>query len=317
MPRTARFTDGVRGALVLGAVLAGGTRCGRAPATPLVAALQADLDSWNPYTARDATTAGVLDLLYPRLAIETGLADEAAAFRPWLASAWEFSPDRLRLTFHLRPAARWSDGTPVTCADVQFTYRAQLAEPLAWPGAFVKRRIRAVDCPDAHTAVFVFTEATPDALADANDDAIVPARYGDVPFAAWGSTRWEERAITCGPFRLAQVSAGQEAVLVRDPAWWGAPAPTLERVVLRVYPDATIAFQRWVEGELDLLPKVPPLQAAQRREQAGPLLVELPSLSYTFLSWNVLRPGAYAADRQRRGCAAGRCAEDEADIRRL
>ena len=114
----------------------------------LVVALLGDVDSWNPYTAQDSTSAGILDLLYPRLLLETGFPDGTTSFEPWLASSWQFSPDRLRLTFHLRPESRWSDGAPVTCEDVRFTYEIQVSEELAWPGAFLKERIRGVDWPD-------------------------------------------------------------------------------------------------------------------------------------------------------------------------
>ena len=104
----------------------------------LVIALGGEVDSWNPYTTHDATASGILDLLYPRLVHETGSADPATAFDPWLAESWESSPDRLSLTFRLHEGATWSDGTPVTCEDVRFTHQAQISEELAWPAAFIK-----------------------------------------------------------------------------------------------------------------------------------------------------------------------------------
>lgn len=39
-------------------------------------------------------------------------------FYPGLAEEWEVSDDNLELTVHLHPDATWSDGTPVTAADV-------------------------------------------------------------------------------------------------------------------------------------------------------------------------------------------------------
>ena len=111
----------------------------------LVVALPGDVDSWNPYTTHDATSAALLDLLYPRLVLERGGDDGRTEFEPWLAESWEFSTDRLSLTFRLRPAARWSDGSPVTCSDVAFTHRIQIADELAWAGAFIKSRISSVE----------------------------------------------------------------------------------------------------------------------------------------------------------------------------
>ncbi|MCX5672268.1 MAG: ABC transporter substrate-binding protein, partial [Planctomycetota bacterium] len=38
--------------------------------------------------------------------------------RPGVAERWEVSPDGLTYTFHLRADAKWSDGKPVTGADL-------------------------------------------------------------------------------------------------------------------------------------------------------------------------------------------------------
>ena len=298
--------------------------CG-APATApapvrgdVVVAVRGDVDSFNPYVSDDAASAAVLELLYPRLVRETGFAGGASTLAPWLASSWDRSADGLAVTFHLRPDARWSDGSAVTCEDVRFTWKAQTDEALAWSGAFLKKRVASVSCPDAATAVFRFTEAYADQILDANDDAIVPAAYGAIPRNRWAATRWEDRAVTCGPFKLASVAAGQEAVLVRDPGWWGAEDVALERVVLRVLPDPAAGFLRFLDGDVDLFAKVPPLRADELRVKAGFELIELPSLSYSFIGWNVLAPGAYVVDRKARGCGGGaECAEADADILRL
>jgi len=279
----------------------------------LLVAVLADVDSWNPYTTQDATSAAIVDLVYPRLVHETGV-----GFEPWLAASWEFSDDRRTLSFRLEPNARWSDGTPVTCEDVRFTHRVQRSEELAWPGAFIKARIDRVECPDPRTAVFYFREAYPDQLIDVNDNAIVPAAYGEVPLGAWSATSWERRAVTCGPFRLGRLRPGQEAVLERDPGWWREEGTWIDRVVFRVYPQATGAFPRFLEGEVDFLTGVPPARAEELVAHEGPRLVELPSLSYTYLGWNVLEPGAYVEDRRARGCGGETaCPESAEEIRRL
>ena len=306
--------------LALAALLA--VACDAQPAPDrggqLVVAIRGDIDSWNPYTSQDLTSAHLLELLYPRLVREVGFGGAEKRFEPWLATSWSFSQDRHQLTFALRRDARWSDGSAVTCEDVRFTHAVQTDEALAWPGAFVKERITAVECPDPHTVRFRFRDAYADQLLDANDDAIVPAAYRVVPLDAWASTTWEQRAVTCGPFRPERVSAGQEAVLVRDPRWWGAGDVPLDRIVLRVYPDAAAAQARFLEGEVDLLPEVPALSADEIAGRDGLRLLVLPSLAFSYLGWNALAPDAYARDRAARGCGdEGACQESEDDIRRL
>lgn len=304
--------------LLLAAGALAGTGCPGSADAPerggtLVAAVQGDVDSWNPYATGDPTDAALLELLYPRLVRET-----AAGFEPWLASAWEAAGDGLSLSFHLRPDATWTNGTPVTCDDVRFTWQAQLSDDLDWPGAALKRRIRKVECPDPHTAVFRFSKRYADQMLDAIDGVVVPATYGYVPIDEWGNTAWERRMITCGPFRLASVAPGTEAVLRRDPKWWGASEVHLDRIVFRSYSDPAASFPHFLDGEIDVYPGVPPLRDGEVRNRPGLALVEVPALSYTYLGWNVLERGAYLADRRRRSCDVGRaCPEGPRDIERL
>ena len=42
---------------------------------------------------------------------------------PWLARSWKVSKDAKTFTFNLRRDVRFSDGTPLTSADVVFSYR--------------------------------------------------------------------------------------------------------------------------------------------------------------------------------------------------
>ncbi|MCP3982131.1 MAG: hypothetical protein GY716_22725 [bacterium] len=280
----------------------------------LVVALTADVDSWNPYTTHELTSAGILELLYPRLVHES----DDGGFIPWLAERWETSTDGRELTFHLRRDAVWSDGSAVTCDDVRFTHRIQRAEELAWAGAYLKDRILAVDCPDPRTVVFRFDAAYPNQMLDANDDAIVPASYAAVPLADWPSEVWEDRIVSCGPFLLVGVRRGQEAILERDPHWWGAGETHLDQVVLRVYADSASAVNQLLEGDVDLVGKLPPLRAAEVEAHDDLQLLDLASLSYTYLGWNALEPQAYRSDRRRRGCMdEGGCDEFPGEILRL
>jgi len=253
-------------------------------------------------------------LLYPRLVQETGSTGDEP-FEPWLARSWSFSDDGLRLEFRLRDAI-WSDGAPVTCRDVRFTFDVQREEALAWPGVFLKERIVDVECPAENRAVFVFSEAYPDQILDANDNAVVPAAYADIPPEEWNATAWEDRLVSCGPFRLEEVRAGQEAVLARDEGWWAAAGVPADRVVLRVYPDDEAQARALLDGEVDVVFKLPPARAGEIAARDDLALHELPSLSYTYIAWNRLTPDAYTADRKARGCGEG-CEESDEDIRRL
>ena len=51
---------------------------------------------------------------------------------PMLAQDWTISSDGLTMTFHLKPNLQWSDGQPLTSADVAFTYRLIAEDAPLW-----------------------------------------------------------------------------------------------------------------------------------------------------------------------------------------
>ncbi|HUZ38795.1 MAG TPA: ABC transporter substrate-binding protein [Streptosporangiaceae bacterium] len=47
---------------------------------------------------------------------------QSAKASPWLATSWAWSNGNKQLTFTIRPGVRWSDGKPMTAADVVYTF---------------------------------------------------------------------------------------------------------------------------------------------------------------------------------------------------
>jgi peptide/nickel transport system substrate-binding protein len=48
---------------------------------------------------------------------------------PWLATKYTWSHGGRAITFVIRPGVKWSDGTPFTAADVEFTYNMITRNP--------------------------------------------------------------------------------------------------------------------------------------------------------------------------------------------
>ena len=266
---------------------AGGPGGGR-----VVIGVRGDVTSFNIYTATNAFSQEVVDLLYLRLAEEQ---DDFRAgppsCRPALASSWEFSPDRLSLTFHLDPKARWGDGEAVTAEDVVFSQRAAASPEVAWVGADVKEQIAEVTAPDRRTVVFRFKQPYPYQLLDAVEGNVLrAAAFSQLPFASWPKHAFLDAPAPSGPFRLTRYEAGAVIELGRNPAYLHAPLPRLDSVAFRVIPDEATLLQELLSGGIDVMANVPP-QAAARVEAAPRLrLVRVPDLAYGFICWNLARP---------------------------
>src|ERR1700690_2570538 len=66
------------------------------------------------------------------MAIFEGLVNwdpKTLAATPGVAESWDISADQLTYTFHIRPTAKWSDGSPVTAHDFTWQWRRVL-DPL-------------------------------------------------------------------------------------------------------------------------------------------------------------------------------------------
>src|SRR6266446_8072420 len=118
-------------------------RSARTEARRLVIGVRGDVTSLNIYTAASAFDQEIADLLYPRLAYEEDDFQQGPpTFRPGLASSWDLSPDGTSLTFHLDRRGSWSDGRPVTAADVLLSHRAASSPDVAWAGIDSKEFIQ-------------------------------------------------------------------------------------------------------------------------------------------------------------------------------
>ncbi len=104
------------------------------PATPQVLRIS----QRNEPSDLDPATATLPDEFFILRALSEGLLipdPSGGAPLPASAASYDVSADGLTYTFHLRPAATWSDGSPVTAADFLASYRRILTPATAAPKA--------------------------------------------------------------------------------------------------------------------------------------------------------------------------------------
>ena len=76
--------------------------------------------SFNPFNPSDLGTGITLGQVYEPLAFVNTLQNAKAT--PWLATKWAWSDGNKTLTFTIRQGVKFSDGTPMTAADVAYTF---------------------------------------------------------------------------------------------------------------------------------------------------------------------------------------------------
>jgi peptide/nickel transport system substrate-binding protein len=258
----------------------------------VVIGVPGDVSSLNIYTATNAFSQEIIDLLFLRLADEQDdFRQGPPTFRASLAKSWESTPDGLEMTFHIDARSRWSDGRPVTAQDVIFSHRAAASPEVSWVGKDVKDFIQEVRATDERTVVYRFRQADPYRLMDAVEGNVLPAHvYGTIPFAEWPKRSFLEAASVDGPFLLKRYERGSLIELARNPGYLRSPLPKLDAVVFRIIPDETTLVNELLSGGIDVMENVP--AAATKRIEADSRLrlVRVPDLSYHFICWNVSRP---------------------------
>ncbi len=276
-------------ALAAAACDSGRTRGKRAAGGTVVVGLLGDPKTLNPLVAASIESKNIIDLLFLKLLDEQ---DDFVSFEPELAERWEFSPDSLSITFVLRDDVAWTDGVPVTAADVRFTWELEMDSLVAWPGRSVKERIADVEAIDDRTVAFHFRNRYPYQLMDANDGVILPKHILEkVPRDRFAASEFGRLPTGNGPFTLARWEPEQFIELGRNPRYCERGLPRLERVVFRIVPDMTTLVTQLKSGEIDCLESLP-LEAVADIKANHPeiSIYTYMSRQYVFVAWNLDDP---------------------------
>ena len=223
---------------------------------------------------------------------------------PAAAHSWSTSEDGLEWTFHLREDARWSDGAPVTAEDFVFSFRRLMDPRTAASLAYFlyaienAAKVNAGEAPaealgvtarDARTLVIRLAKPFPffaerliyptgypvprHVVAELGDDWVKPGNM--VGNGAFVLAEWQPQAVV----RLAKNPHFREARSVR-----------LDAVSYFPTADRNAAFNRYRNGELDIIGDFPPAELDWLREEMPAHVRLAPLLSMMYLVFNTTQP---------------------------
>ena len=185
---------------------------------------------------------------------------------PWLAESWTESADHLNYTVKLRSGVTFSDGTPLTSADVVFTFRAlydpKVESPLAGDTR-VNGKPLEVSAPDPSTVIVRFPSPFAPGLRLIDGVRILPRHKLERALTegtfhdAWSVKTPLTEIVGLGPFVLAEHVPGQRLVLTRNPHYWrkdaaGTALPYLDKLTVVLASQAAEAL-KLQSGEIDLM----------------------------------------------------------------
>ncbi|MGI8684870.1 MAG: ABC transporter substrate-binding protein [Acidimicrobiales bacterium] len=179
--------------------------------------------------------------------------------QPWLARSVDTSPDGRTVTVRLAAGALWHDGTPVTSADVAFTFDYVKSRPhprFTGEVAAVER----VDTPDAATAVIRLRQTAPGFQDQPLADLPI------LPMHLWKGLPRNKLApdgnpVGSGPYRLVDHVVDQRYRFEANRSYFrGRPAvDVIEVPIIASASDTVRALER---REVDMIPASLPADLA-------------------------------------------------------
>jgi ABC-type transport system substrate-binding protein len=205
-------------------------------------------DGWVP---DEATTAASIHTVQTVLEPLLRYNPDGETIDPGLAASWEFDPEAPSYTFVLDDRATFSDGTPVTSADVAFSVQQWLEGPNYGELYAAIEEVVQVD-----ESTVVFELAWPDTglplVLTWNSAAIIPDEFG-------GRTAEEFYAdpIGAGAYAVESWSPGSEVVLVRNEHYYREGFPIMDRIRIVETDDVNQRVVAFQAGEVDVVERVP------------------------------------------------------------
>ena len=211
----------------------------------------------------DQTSMSAIQMIY------TGLVqlDDKLQVQPQLAQSWNVSPDGLNYTFHLNKAMKFSDGTPLTSADVAYSidralqpatkstvapiYLSLIKDSDKLLGGFIPTLIDdSLITPDANTLIITIRKRAPYFLAMLTYPCSFVVEKHLIDSYKTAFTDHLTEGGSSGPFKVAQFTHGKEIDFAPNADYYG-PHPQLHKVVFPFYQQSDNAYHDYQIGQVD------------------------------------------------------------------
>ncbi len=169
--------------------------------------------------------------------------DRNSKIIPALAESWETSADGMKYIFRLRKNAKFHDGTPMTSADVKFSFDRAVAPDSKNAQKWIFQPISEIATPAPDVVEITLKQFA--------SDFLYGLAWGDaVIFSEKSVTKAATDPVGTGPFRFKSWNRGDRLTLERFDGWWGAK-PALGNATFRFIADPQAQVAALLAGDCD------------------------------------------------------------------
>jgi peptide/nickel transport system substrate-binding protein/oligopeptide transport system substrate-binding protein len=224
----------------------------------------ADLLTFDPALVSDLPSANAINLVF------TGLVelDNNLQVKDQLAASHSVAADGITWTFKLRPGLKFSDGAPLTSADVAYSLDRALAPSLKSPVSplylgllkdATKRESGAIPSligdsiltPDPQTVVLIASQKAAYFLQTLTyQTSFVVEKSMIEKYGNNFASHLSEGIGGDGPFKVSEYTPGKQIVFVPNKNYYGTP-PQIQKVVMPFFAQTNTSYQAYQAGQID------------------------------------------------------------------
>ena len=211
-------------------------------------------DKMNPYTLKGSPPSGLDNLVFETLAAAS--LDEPFASYGLIAKDIELADDRLSVTYTIDENARFSDGTPITPEDVQFSLNIMKSEAAHPFYQAYLQDIKGSEILDNNRVRFDFARVNRELHLIASQVPIFSKKfYSKHPFDDPSMVP----PIGSGPYVVDSVNPGKSITYKRNPDYWAINHPTrkgmfnFDTITFKYFRDQIVSVEAFKANEFDFM----------------------------------------------------------------
>jgi peptide/nickel transport system substrate-binding protein len=184
--------------------------------------------------------------------------DDKNGLKASLAESWSGSADASTWTFKLRQGVKFNDGSPMEAADVVASME-RVVDPKSGSGALAA--LQGILSPGGTKAIDTYTvEFSLDKPFADFPYLVCQSSYNTVILPRTYNGNFVKKPVGTGPFMLKSYNAKQQAIMVKNPTYWGKDAsgqqlPYLDQVTWKMVQDESAANLQLQSGTVDFQPQ--------------------------------------------------------------
>ena len=243
-----------------------------------------DSVSLDPAIVTDGESFKVTQNLFETL---LNFGEEDTTINPGLAKEWTVSDDGLTYTFQLQEGVKFHDGTDFNAEAVIKNinrWKAGTEEDFYYFNSMFKAEgediIKDVTADGDYTVIFTLSRTQAPFLKNL---AMSPFGIASpTAFEAAGEA-FGDNPVGTGPFKFVEWKRNYSITIEKNPDYWQAGLPKLDKVIFRSMPDNSARLNALTTGEIDLADGINPSDGTAIEGNSALQLIERPSMNIGYL----------------------------------